>query len=109
MVINSPERAIPSPAIRHGHGQESGEFCASTPAPGFASSILSMSTASSAPISNILPKDASSLIRLLGRNIAHDAMLKFFRRYYRNIITNGVEKTSLPRFSFGRSVQNQAR
>mmetsp|Transcript_3235 Transcript_3235/g.5931 ORF Transcript_3235/g.5931 Transcript_3235/m.5931 type:complete len:1086 (-) Transcript_3235:468-3725(-) len=33
----------------------------------------------------ILPRDASSLIRLLGRNSAHDAMLQFCRRYCRDI------------------------
>ena len=34
---------------------------------------------------HILPRDASSLIRLLGRNIAHDAMLSFCQRYCRDI------------------------
>eukprot|EP00571_Detonula_confervacea_P002929 CAMPEP_0172331866 /NCGR_PEP_ID=MMETSP1058-20130122/62143_1 /TAXON_ID=83371 /ORGANISM="Detonula confervacea, Strain CCMP 353" /LENGTH=1150 /DNA_ID=CAMNT_0013049141 /DNA_START=107 /DNA_END=3556 /DNA_ORIENTATION=+ len=35
---------------------------------------------------HILPRDASSLIRLLGRNGAHDAMLQFCRRYCRDIL-----------------------
>ena len=34
---------------------------------------------------HILPRDASSLIRLLGRNHAHNAMLSFCRRYCRDI------------------------
>jgi len=35
---------------------------------------------------DILPRDASSLIRLLGRKGAHDAMLEFCRRYCRDIV-----------------------
>ncbi|KAL9179337.1 hypothetical protein ACHAXT_008627 [Thalassiosira profunda] len=42
--------------------------------------------------SRILPRDASSLIRLLGRNGAHGAMLKFCRRYCRDIV--GGSKSS---------------
>ena len=36
----------------------------------------------------ILPRDASSLIRLLGRNCAHASMLKFCKRYCRDIINS---------------------
>jgi len=36
----------------------------------------------------ILPRDASSLIRLLGRNYAHESMLKFCKRYCRDIINS---------------------
>ncbi|KAL3759066.1 hypothetical protein ACHAWU_008675 [Discostella pseudostelligera] len=36
---------------------------------------------------NIHPRDATSIIRLLGRNNAHDAMLQFCRRYCRDILS----------------------
>jgi len=36
----------------------------------------------------ILPRDASSLIRLLGRNYAHASMLRFCKRYCRDIINS---------------------
>jgi hypothetical protein len=36
---------------------------------------------------NIHPRDATSIIRLLGRNYAHDAMLQFCRRYSRDILS----------------------
>ena len=36
----------------------------------------------------ILPRDASSLIRLLGRNYAHESMLRFCKRYCRDIINS---------------------
>ncbi len=35
---------------------------------------------------NIHPRDATSIIRILGRNYAHDAMLQFCRRYCRDML-----------------------
>ena len=43
---------------------------------------------------HILPKDASTLIRLLGRNGAHDAMLKFCRRYCSDIVDASIESNN---------------
>ena len=45
-------------------------------------------------IEHIVPRDASSLIRLLGRNRAFDAMVKFCRRYCRDIIDSSGSSSS---------------
>lgn len=45
---------------------------------------------------HIISRDASSLIRLLGRNGCHDAMLEFCRRYCRDIIDASIEVSAYP-------------